>query len=73
MSDDTESRLLKAANYNAGYALADACKEIDALSAEVKHLTEALIKIEFIDLKPFEKELFRGSDKLKRMAYEALR
>lgn len=32
---ETETRLLKANNYNQGYALMDACKEIDALRAEL--------------------------------------
>lgn len=35
MSDNTFTRLLKAANYNAGYALDDACKEIDVMSADL--------------------------------------
>jgi len=32
---ETEDRLLKAANYNANYALMDAAKEIDRLNAQI--------------------------------------
>jgi hypothetical protein len=67
---DTFDRLNKAAGYNTGYALADACKEIDALAAEVVELRKTVTAREHT-IRELQKHHQDQVEKLRRQLAEA--
>lgn len=47
-------------------------KDLKDVQEEILQLRDALMKIAFFDLKPYENDYFYGADKLKQIAFEVL-